>query len=153
FALTEGVLRAMLLTRLKVVGALFLTACLFGVAAVFAFHSAAAEPPGAKNANAAAPAAQAGGKGQTDQERMQGFWVLVAGEKEGKKLTAEELKQFRITVEFAGDKATVTTDNKVEEGTFRLDATTKPKEFDFILGGGGKNDVHPGIYKLDGNRL
>jgi RNA polymerase sigma factor (sigma-70 family) len=138
--LAQGVLKAMLLTRLKTVGALILTACLLGAASVFVYATASADP-----------AARPGGKDRTDQERIQGTWQAVSGEVGGKKVK-EELE--KLTLEFTGNRFTLIHDAKMEQGTFRLDPSAKPKAFDLILpGAGGGDDVHKAIYKLEGDRL
>jgi uncharacterized protein (TIGR03067 family) len=134
------VLNAMMLTRLKTVGALLLTACLLGAASVFVYATASADP-----------AAPPGGKARTDQERIQGTWQAVSGEVGGKKVK-EELE--KLTLEFTDDRFTMMHEAKMEQGTFRLDPTAKPKTFDLILpGAGGGDDVHKAIYKLEGDRL
>jgi uncharacterized protein (TIGR03067 family) len=86
----------------------------------------------------------------TDRERLQGAWVAVSGEFQGRPLTADQFQ--RMSLVFTGGSARITMPNGSEgEGTFKLDPTQTPKEIDVIRG-----DDHLGmlgIYALDGDRL
>jgi uncharacterized protein (TIGR03067 family) len=93
-------------------------------------------------------APQAGGP--SDRERLQGAWVAVSGEFQGRPLTVDQLQ--RMTLVFTGGSARITMpDGSGGEGTFKLDPTQTPKEIDVI-----RSDDHLGmlgIYSLDGDRL
>jgi uncharacterized protein (TIGR03067 family) len=97
-------------------------------------------------------AAIAAGQGtdKTDQDTIQGSWVLVGAESGGKKAPDEELKKDRVEMVFTGDRVKIVNERKKEEGTFQLDAAKTPKEIDFTPDG---DKVHKGIYQLKGNTL
>src|SRR5262245_42207302 len=64
-----------------------------------------------------------------DLEKVAGTWQLVSREKDGQKLPEDEVK--RTTLTLTGDKYSVQVDGKtVEEGTFRIDPSRKPKAID-----------------------
>jgi uncharacterized protein (TIGR03067 family) len=115
------------------------------------FKRSAAKKKDAKKKATAAPARGAvvflgdkEKKGKTDQDAIQGKWVLASGEKEGEKAPPEIVGKVFIT--FTGDKLAVSFgENK--EGTFKLDPSKKPKAIDLSVG--GKNIR--GIYKLEGD--
>ena len=92
------------------------------------------------------------GTGKTDQDKIQGDWVLVAGESGGKKATDEELKKIFIELVFTGDKVKIVNEgqNKKDEGIFNLDPAKSPKEIDFTPDG---DVAHKGIYELKGDTL
>src|SRR5262249_55848125 len=86
----------------------------------------------------------------SDKDRFQGTWVAVSGEFRGQPLTADHLG--RMTLTFAGGRARITLpDGNEGEGTFKLDPTQSPKEFDLIRAGDNLGML--GIYSVDGDRL
>src|SRR5919109_685025 len=75
-------------------------------------------------------AADAPRDAKNEVAKMQGTWLLVAGERDGKKFTEEEIKQTRLIIQgntFRIPKSDVGTS---QEGTFTLDPTKKPKWID-----------------------
>ena len=82
-----------------------------------------------------------------DVEKIQGTWLLVSGERGGKPLPPEITKNIKLV--FAGDKLTTKNKDRKSEASFKLDATTKPKEIDIDMEG----SVGRGIYQLDGDNL
>src|SRR4051812_14934800 len=71
-----------------------------------------------------------------DLEKMQGTWLLVAGERDGKKFTEEEVKKTKLIIKgdtFRIPKSDVGTS---QEGTFKIDPSKKPKEIDSTTGSG-----------------
>jgi RNA polymerase sigma factor (sigma-70 family) len=154
--LTKEVLNAMWMHKVKTVGVMLLTVCALATAAgAFAYHLLAAEQPQAAKEEPP-KAAVKGAEGpkeaprKTDQEQLEGSWVLIAAEAGGTKAPPEELKKIDGKALFAGDKAVITQNGKTEELTFRLDPTKQPKEMNLIL---GKSEVHRAIYQLDGDTL
>jgi uncharacterized protein (TIGR03067 family) len=83
-----------------------------------------------------------------DQEKLQGNWVLVSGERDGEQFPEDVVKSLKRTMK---DNAfTVFRDDQtLAEGAFTLDPSKKPKTIDLQLKGGDK-PVH-GIYELDGD--
>ena len=89
-----------------------------------------------------------GKKPAKDEDAIKGAWTMESGTRGGEAASEKLVKNFRVT--FAADgKLTVRTKDKDEEGTFKLDATKKPKEINF--GVNGKN--LEGIYTLEGDTL
>jgi uncharacterized protein (TIGR03067 family) len=155
-ALTEGVMKAMLLTKLKTAVAVMVVLAITGLAAGHVILQGQAVQPRAgqeSNNTPQAPEAQ-----QTDQEkhskddmaRLQGTWRTVKGENNGVPFSFAFLppKDGSLTT-FTGDKWT----SDFGTGyTFKLDPVSKPKSM----------DLHPledsektllGIYRFNGDDL
>jgi RNA polymerase sigma factor (sigma-70 family) len=145
-SLTEGVLKTMLLTKLKAVaaGLLVCFACLGILASRLEFATAKADEK-------AAPAAKDDRKEKpkADSDRIQGKWVVVSAELVGKPFQ----EVVGDTHTFDKNEWTVlhAKQNATDSGTFQLDATKKPKEIDMTTPGLGK--PIKGIYELDGDTL
>jgi RNA polymerase sigma factor (sigma-70 family) len=139
-ALTEGALRAMWITKLKIAATLLLAVGVLGGAVTLSLR---AGPAGQEQK----PAPR--GK-QTDEEKLQGKWKAVSFHAEGKEGLPEQVGSLEFT--FKGDKVTirVTITNRFhsEEMSYRLDATKKPKTIDLAGERPGA-----GIYKFEGERL
>lgn len=75
---------------------------------------------------------------QKDLKKFQGTWVLVSGEKEGKKLSDEEIKQSKIT--WKGTEVHVDTPHQSKETIrvprIKLDATKQPGEMEWVRSAG-----------------
>jgi uncharacterized protein (TIGR03067 family) len=82
-----------------------------------------------------------------DRDKVQGEWVLSAGEKGGRKAPGEGLKD--VTVTFSGGTFTWKSGEKDTQGTFSLDLTKSPREISVSVEG-KKLD---GIYRLEGDKL
>src|SRR5438876_9873472 len=83
-----------------------------------------------------------------DQEKLQGDWTLVSGERDGQEFPEDLVKSLKRTMK--DDTFTVTRDGEtVAKGTFTLDPSKKPKAIDIKLEAAA-NPVH-GIYELDGD--
>jgi RNA polymerase sigma-70 factor (ECF subfamily) len=143
-ALTEGVVRAMLLTKLKTGMALLLAVGLlsagWGVARTY--RTEAAGPAGATRG--AAP--------KRDKDRLQGTWQQVACT--GKhKVPADLVKKTTLVVQ--DDTITVQTDGRFSyELAFRLDESKAPKTIDEALVKPEKgSQPYRGIYSLEGDSL
>ena len=138
-ALTEGVLRAMWMTKLKTIIVALLAIALVGLGAgTVAYRAVAGDAP--KNQ-------KAGG----DKEKLQGTWVLVSHDQGGEKRDADANKKITFTVK--GDAITMMHGDQAQDGTFKLNETKKPKEIDLTVTEDGKTEAHLGIYKLDGDTL
>jgi uncharacterized protein (TIGR03067 family) len=82
-----------------------------------------------------------------DKEKLQGTWAVVSGERNGKPIPEEMVKNVKLA--FAGDKFTIHNKDRKTEGTFKLIPDKKPKQIDVDMGG----QLAKGIYELDGDTL
>ena len=86
------------------------------------------------------------------QKKLQGTWTATKAERDGK--AADDVVGHRIS--FTGNRFEIRSrDGKLlYEGTFRVDAKTKPAAIDFEHSNGGlKGKSWKGIYALDGDTL
>jgi uncharacterized protein (TIGR03067 family) len=87
-----------------------------------------------------------------DMEKMQGTWLLVSGERDGKKFTDEEIKQAKLIVKGDTWRIPKSEVGTAQEGTFTLDPTKTPKWTDSMNGTGpDKGKTWKGIYELEGD--
>ena len=88
-----------------------------------------------------------------DKEKLQGTWNAVSSESGGK----EQKEATEHSLVFEGDKFSVKKGDKVMvKGTFKVDASKKPKEIDMEIADGPddvKGKTAQGIYKLEGDEL
>jgi RNA polymerase sigma-70 factor (ECF subfamily) len=146
-ALTEGVVKAMLVAKLKVRTAALLAVLVLGAGGGWlAAGTLRAGPAGA----ARPPAGVPDEKAKPDKDVLQGTWVEVSRGKDGEKLGEDR----RWQLVFDNDKVTVVgignkDGGRDREGTFTLDPDKKPKEIDLTLG----SLVLTGIYELKGTTL
>jgi RNA polymerase sigma factor (sigma-70 family) len=151
-ALTDGVLKAMLMSKLKTTAVLVLGFLVTG-ATILALRAAAAEgePLAAAEERAALPrndgASTANGKRNPgDPDAIDGTWVIESFVLAGEAVPDEVLKRLKATP------------LKVKEGKFTtpegvdvvFDATRKPHE---VAGTHPDFDGYHGIYRIDGDRL
>lgn len=81
---------------------------------------------------------------------LQGTWVAVSLERDGKALPEDQLKILTRTVK--GDQYVITRSGEtVGKGSFKVDPTKKPKTID-ITRDEAKDGVILGIYELDGDK-
>src|SRR5262249_2292931 len=81
---------------------------------------------------------EAGDASRKDAERLQGTWAAVSVERGGKPLSADEVKKLDIRLTVKGDRLTLMPlasrgPEHFPHGTFRLDATRRPKAIDFTI--------------------
>jgi RNA polymerase sigma factor (sigma-70 family) len=136
-ALTQGVLKAMLLTKLK--SALMIVVTLAVFSGMLAAASYVAVHPGVAQ------------DAKTDKDKLQGTWEFVSGQMGGKDADGEEAEQMKKQkYVFKGDKLTA----KVE-CTYTIDSSKKPKEFDLTVEDGPEQErgTWKGIYELKGDEL
>jgi uncharacterized protein (TIGR03067 family) len=91
----------------------------------------------------------AGGAG--DVSKFQGAWQRISIIDDGKPVEGAE----KASVVFNGNEYTLKDgDTAKSKGTFKLDESKNPKEFDVMPGAGPyKGKTLKGIYKFDGDRL
>jgi RNA polymerase sigma factor (sigma-70 family) len=137
--LTKGVLHAMFLNQLKMVGTVLLALAAIGAGIGLCTHLALADKP---------PLA---GKAETpkDEQKILGTWTMVSGEEGGQKAPPERLQDATAT--FAeGGKMTAKLGEREQEFTYKLNPAKKPKEFSVT---NDQGQTLLGIYRLDGDTL
>jgi uncharacterized protein (TIGR03067 family) len=88
----------------------------------------------------------------TDQERLQGEWVMVGLEVREKSVPAEKLAGTTLIIKKG--KYTTIVKKKEYSVTFTLDPKHDPKHIDmFIPDGSGTPQLSKGIYKIEGDKL
>jgi RNA polymerase sigma factor (sigma-70 family) len=139
-ALTKGVLRAMSLSRLKVVtaAALALTVAAAGTV-VWVRQALAEKPPAAVKEEA-----------PKDEGKIVGTWAYVSVEVGGQKVPEEEVKGAKLVFAAEGKFTADKGKGKKMTGTYRLGPAKSPKEITTTTDDG---KTHLGIYKLDGDTL
>jgi RNA polymerase sigma factor (sigma-70 family) len=141
-ALTKGVLRTMLLSKLKVVAALVLAVAVLGGAGGIAYHTLAAETARVDKKDKKAD------KAKEDKDAILGTWKVVQVQEDGKDASTDDGKTLK-------SKALTITGNKIIlkgffELTYKLGPAARPKEIDLDNGGGKTWDC---VYSLGGDTL
>jgi RNA polymerase sigma-70 factor (ECF subfamily) len=138
-ALTKGVFRAMLLSKLKVLAAVVLAVTVAAAGGMMWVRQTLADRP----------AAAVKEEAPKDEEKIVDSWAYESVAVGGKKVPAGDVKEGRML--FAADgKFTVLIRKGKKAGTYKLDPAKKPKEITIVNHEGKK---HLGIYKLDGDAL
>jgi len=152
-ALTHGMLKSMLLAKLKITTAVVLAvAVLGGGASVLAYGAIAAAADETRQEEPARPAvpevAKLSAPQKSDEERLQGVWIPIASMVHGEKKDPADAKLQMWTLQFDGDKVTIPDARKVR---YILDSSKRPKQLDIF----GKDDKPTMlvIYELDGDKL
>jgi uncharacterized protein (TIGR03067 family) len=86
-------------------------------------------------------------RAMTDEQKIQGTWQLVSGERHGKAFSADVLKN--VTLTFAADVLTTKNKDQTNRAKFKLHPDMTAKGIDLIMEG----TVGEGIYALDGDEL
>jgi len=161
-SLTHGVSKAMLLAKLKVTTVVILLALTAGLGAgLMSLQGLADEPTSRAKQDSLEPAAKAE-KPPPDKDELQGTWMLMAREEDGKR---QEFPQgVGITVTF--DKGKMTTREEPlglfargagnsTQGAYTLRPSEDLKEIDLAYLDGPKKGQpwKRGIYLLEGNQL
>jgi RNA polymerase sigma factor (sigma-70 family) len=140
-ALTEGVVKAMWMTKVKTLTAVLMAVTLVVVGGSLLVYRALGSERGQS------AAASKDEKAKSDKESLQGAWVAVSAERNGEKFSEERLKRWEQLV-FAADKVSRKGSAPVE-GAYTIDSDKKPKEIDLFTDGDGWT----GIYELKGTSL
>ncbi len=84
-------------------------------------------------------------------KKLEGTWQVVSMEMDGQKQPEDDAKQFKVIIK--GDKYTLKRgDDTVNQGTFTIDATKKPKTIDIKpTEGDNSGQTMLGIYEQDGD--
>jgi uncharacterized protein (TIGR03067 family) len=90
---------------------------------------------------------------KADLKKMQGPWRLVSGERNGQKMTEEDVKGTQRT--FTDDKFEAKRNGvSIIKGTVKLDPAQKPKAIDVTVAAPDGTDVTlRGIYEIDGDDM
>jgi len=128
-ALSQGVLRTMILTKLKIVGALVLTATIVGGGAGWsAFRAPAAESARETQTNK-------DDKFKDDKDAIQGVWQVTRTEWGGKEVHTTEAQLGLLPAKWTigADKITVEIPKLGSFGgvSYKIDPTKTPKQIDF----------------------
>jgi RNA polymerase sigma factor (sigma-70 family) len=165
-AITEAVLHAMLLSKLKGISLVLLLLASVGVGLGSLAVRMQAAPNGTivvaqatpdVGAAPTSPAKQPDEKKPaSDQELLQGTWVAVAAESNGRARPDTVQQGFRLRIE--GNRFTMGQELALHfpHGTFTLDPTRQPKAIDLTQTYGLPQEKPvrvPGIYELDGTAL
>jgi RNA polymerase sigma factor (sigma-70 family) len=158
-ALSQGVLRTMVLTNWKIAAALCLATVLVVGTGGYIYRTVGAEPGPAPKTAANADKPGAGDKGMEDKEAIQGTWQITGLEEGGKDAPdTEETKKIKsgkwvITT----DKIMVTAfDRGDHTASYNLDPTKKPRQINITPLDGPeteKGKLVPAVYSLDGDVL
>jgi uncharacterized protein (TIGR03067 family) len=95
----------------------------------------------------------AGDPPRSDLDRLQGTWLLVAMEREGEDVPAEDFKDWKAVYE--ENRITLRAGERVRRrGIVTLDPSRKPKAINtWDQDGPYEDQTVPGIYDLDGDTL
>jgi uncharacterized protein (TIGR03067 family) len=137
--LMEGVLKDMLFSKVMSAAVVVLAVGLLALGAgLFSVPMAAGQQDGSPTYGEAARPPQ------TDKEKLQGVWKVVAIESGGK---PQKLVEAMLLV--AGNRVSWQTEDGALQGGLYLDPTARPKAYDLITG----ERMLEGIYSLDGDTL
>jgi uncharacterized protein (TIGR03067 family) len=150
-ALTEGVMKNMLLSKLARMAVVVLV---LGMAALggglLHQHRAAAQPGQAEKLQSAGGQGAGAPRKETvknELAKLEGTWTLVSLERKEEKVPDEDLKHWQLTIK--GNQWTMQSPNWVDSGTFRIDLSKKPKTMDLTYNLPRRKLLLRGIYKLD----
>jgi RNA polymerase sigma factor (sigma-70 family) len=147
-AMAEGVLKAMLFTKLKVAAFVVLTLAVLGAGTAFYGHQALAgrNPVGRGKDKAKPP------KASTEQARLEGTWRVVSLEEEGKEAPAKMLQKAQVVIK--GNKIVLDLKFKRTACSFTVDAKARPPRIDLTPANGpDAGQTIPGIYSLQKDQL
>ena len=145
-ALMEGVLKAMLLTKLKTVSLVLLATVLVGGWLLSRGALGAPGPTAPALATLAQVAQVAQDKAKSDKDKLQGTWVAMSGQRLGVDFDEAQLKNWVLVFE---DDRFIRDGGERVEGTYKIDPDKKPKEIDLVFSG----HTWLGIYELKGDTL
>jgi RNA polymerase sigma factor (sigma-70 family) len=147
-ALAERVVKGLFLAKLKGIATVFLAIALL-TGAGFAVHRVVAAEPQQAEKEDRTPRGRAVDAGEkSDLDKLQGTWVAVSSEWDGKTDSGEAVREHKLVV--AGRRLTYWTRKGPHEASFRLDPAREPREIDMDFDGGA---LTRGIYEFDGDRL
>jgi len=153
-ALTEGMLKTMLLTKLKTMTAVLLVVMAAGGTGVglLAYHAAASQVPVAKDEEALKPAPREAPK-EGEAKPIEGTWRVIEVDANGKHSAQETSTKQRWVI--TRDRLTMHYDDGgSDEITYQVDPTQKPKRIDLTFSTGAFGGMtFLGIFELNGDQL
>jgi len=85
-------------------------------------------------------------------KKLDGTWLMVSGEEEGKKLPEDRVKKARLVIK--GNEHLVQVGSDTLKGTHKVDTASKPYTIDAMdTEGRFKGKPMLGIYELDGDQF
>src|SRR6266849_3284234 len=150
-ALAEGVQKAMLLTKIKIVAAFLMAASLIFVGTVWTVAALPAGQPDEKRAPALKPEAKQTQKPKGDLEKIQGAWNPILAQSWGQEFSKEHLAREEKRYLIKGNNLVSRSKYQMLEGVLKLDPSANPKTIDLMFGEGFK--VWTGIYAFEGDNL
>jgi RNA polymerase sigma factor (sigma-70 family) len=158
YSLAEGVVRAMLWTKIQTGAFLVLLATALLGAGAFTFHALAGDEPVQKGdvAPGTKPAPDPQPKGKqppADEDLLRGLWTIKRAEAQGKHI-AVETSEDQVWAIADGTIHIRYNDGSVDEWTFKLDPTASPRAIDVKSKSGIHSDRPAfGIYEVKGDTL
>jgi RNA polymerase sigma factor (sigma-70 family) len=148
-ALTQGALKMLVLAKIRITLVCITIGCLVVGAGFVSYQSIVAAQEGESLPALAANKIVAKPKPAPDADKksFQGTWTVFYMEDQGEPILVEETQSRKLKWIVEGDKYRWGSFS----GTFRLDATKKPKTIDITTD--DKTVTSNGIYELDGNKL
>jgi RNA polymerase sigma factor (sigma-70 family) len=149
-ALMEGVLPTMTMIRFALTTALVLALGTLTAGTGWIAYQALAGGPASQEPGQVAPVPKDAAPTQApaDQQLLQGTWVAVSGEQEGKPWPAERAEECKLVIR--GNRMTFADQEGKGAIPFRLDPTKNPKEIHLTL---EKGLTITAIYALQDGRL
>jgi len=87
-----------------------------------------------------------------EHDRLQGTWLLVSYDRDGKPVPARKITGTRLVIQ--GYQWTLEWDDISLEGVYKLDPTRKPRTIDMTFANGlDEGKILQGIYTLERDRL
>jgi RNA polymerase sigma factor (sigma-70 family) len=162
-ALTEGVLRTMMMSKIKVVMAVLLAVVCLGGTVAF-LSPAVGQPPAEKKGGNAKATAGERRRQETGKARLQGGWEIVSVECEGRVFKKDELANWRNDLfqgmltdwTVVGHKMSAAKADGIKSrwsGSFVLDDTRDTKEVNIQLEEPDGKWTFRGIYAVEGDAL
>jgi RNA polymerase sigma factor (sigma-70 family) len=153
-ALSEGVLKAMALTKIACATVvLSVTGILTVGIGTFAHHygvASQAEASQAPATKAIRPAPSQ--RTEKNPDRPEGKWTVVALTQSGKAAPEDEVRLVNMLLDFQqGGKLTMSMPGKSKSGSFKADPSKNPKQIDLELEGEAKRAF--GIYRIEKDLL
>lgn len=90
--------------------------------------------------------------GKKDLAMMQGDWNMVSMVRDGKPIPDADVRATSRTVQ-GNQYRVLRSGNVIGKGTFKIDATKKPKTIDFSPESADNDQVMLGIYEFDGDNF
>jgi RNA polymerase sigma factor (sigma-70 family) len=147
-ALADRVVKGLFLARLKKLTATALLAVGLVAGGVLTHRLVAAESQQEASQEGAPRTPATDRAEQSDLDKLQGTWVAVSSEWDGKKVSGPPLRGYQLVI--ARHRLTYHTPRKTEEASIELRPAGTPPEMDMKFNEWG---VTRAIYELDGKRL